>query len=165
VISFSTGTEVGAMQRRFLMSCFLVIVLTACGAAIPTTPPTVVPTAPPIIAPPAIPTQPAVAPTSTVAAARAGDHLFVSDGYGTPGGRLSVIDAASGANLRDLPLGVATADWSTLYVTERSIEQTTVRAFNPQTGQALRETTIMGRFTLPEEGIAGTPRGLSPNGR
>ncbi len=152
------------MRRRFLTSCFLVIALTACGAAIPTTTPTVVPTASPIIAT-TIPTQQAAAPTGAAAAARTGDRLFVRDGYGTSGGRLSVIDAASGASLRDLPLGVATADWSTLYVTERGIEQTTVRAFNPQTGQALRETTIMGRFTLPEEGIAGTLRGLSPNGR
>lgn len=153
------------MQRRFLMSCFLVVALTACGAAIPTTTPTVVPTTAPIIAPTTIPTQSAAAPTSTAAAARTGDHLFVRAGYGAPDGRLSVIDAASGANLRDLPLGVATTDWSTLYVTERGIERTTVRAFNPQTGQALRETEIAGRFTLPEEGIAGTPRGLSPNGR
>jgi hypothetical protein len=125
---------------------------------LPTIAPTIAPTA-------AIPTPPPVAPTATTSAARTGDRLFVREGYDTPTGRLSVIDPSNGAHLRDLPLGAAAPDWSTLYVTEWEMDQTTVRALNPLTGESLRQTTIAGRYTLPEEGIANIPRGLSPNGR
>lgn len=153
------------MRRRFLIGCFVAVLLTACGAATPTTTPARATMAPPTAVPTAAPTQSAAAPTSTAAAARTGDRLFVRDGTSSPDDRLSVIDAGSGTRVQNLPLGVPSPDWSTLYVTERGIEQTTVRALNPQTGQALRETTIMGRFTLPDGGSAGAPRGLSPDGR
>ncbi len=163
MIPCSIDAEVTTMRRRFLLllSGVLALVLVACGTATPTTAPLPAPT----VAPTAAPAQPAAIPTTAAAPKAMGDRLYVRDGNGVPANRLSVIDAGSGTRVQDLPLGVPSPDWSTLYVTERGIEQTTVRALEPQTGQALRETTITGRFALPEEGSAGTPRGLSPNGR
>lgn len=151
------------MQRRFLLlrSGVLALVLVACGTATPTK----VPSPAPPVAPTAISAQPAAIPTSTAAPKATSDRLYIRDGNGSPANRLSVIDAGSGTRVQDLPLGVPSPDWSTLYVTERGIEQTTLRALSPQTGQALREITITGRFALPDEGVAGTSRGLSPNGR
>lgn len=158
------------MSRGSLIGCFLAVFLVACGAATPTPTiaPTAVPTAiatPSAVAPTALPTRPAVASTSTAASAKSSGLLFVRDGYGGPAGKLSVIDPGSGTTVRTLPLGVATPDWSTLYVTEWRLESTTVRAIDPQTGQTLRETTVPGRYTLPEEGIGAALGGLSPNGR
>jgi hypothetical protein len=150
------------MRRRFLTGCFLAVVLTACGAATPT----VTPTRAPTIAPTAAsPTQPVAAPAITPVAARTSDWLFVRDDGGTPGGRLSVIDAGSGTKLRTLPLGVATQDWSMLYATEWGLDRTTVRALDPRTGQTVRETSVTGRYTLPEAGVGAALGGLSPNGR
>ncbi|MGI8548126.1 MAG: YncE family protein, partial [Gemmatimonadaceae bacterium] len=162
MIPCSIDAEVTTMRRQFLISGVLALVLVACGTATPTTAPS---PAPPTVAPTAAPAQPAAIPTTAAAPKATGDRLYVRDGNGVPANRLSVIDAGSGTRMQDLPLGVPSPDWSTLYVTERGIEQTTVRAFDPQTGKARRETTITGRFALPEEGVAGTPRGLSPNGR
>lgn len=155
------------MSRRSLIGCFLAVFLVACGTATPTptVSPTLAPTVAPTSAPTAAPTQPAVAPTTTMAPAKSSGLLFVRDGYGGPAGRLSVIDPGSGTTVRTLPLGVATSDWSTLYVTEWGLENTTVRAIDPRTGQSLRETTVPGRYTLPEEGIGAALGGLSPNGR
>jgi len=151
------------MSRRSLFGCFLAIFLVGCGATTPT--PTTVPPVALTVAPTAIPTQPAVAPTNTATAARASDLLFISDGYGAPAAHLRVIDPGSGATLRDLPLGVSTPDWSALYVTEWGLDQTTVRAIDPRTGHTLRETSVAGRYTLPEQGIGAALGGLSPNGR
>lgn len=136
-------------MRRLLLSGVLILLTVACGTAAPT----------------AIPTPQPAAPTATAASAHAGDRLFISDDNNAQTGRLSVIDPASGARLRELPLGVATPDWSTLYVTEWGLDQTTVRALDPLTGASLRQTTVTGRYTLPEVGLGAARVGLSPDGR
>lgn len=153
------------MRRRFMLSGLLAVLLVACGTAAPTVAPTPAPTVAPTIAPTAVPTQSVAAPTNTAAPSASTDRLYVQDGYGSPTNRLSVIDAGSGTRVQDLPLGVPAPDWSILYVVQRDIEQTNLRALDPLTGQTLRETTIKGRYTISEEGPTGTPRGLSPNGR
>jgi len=143
------------MPKRFLVSCILALVTVACGAAPPTT------TAPQATQAPTA--MPVTTSTRTTAPAAANDRLFVRDGYGTSTDRLSVMDARSGTRLRDMPFGVSTPDWSVLYTTPWDAEQTIVRALNPLTGQTIRETSVSGRYTLPEMGIAGTFGGLSPN--
>ncbi len=152
------------MPKRFLISCVLALVTVACGAATSTTPATIAPQA--TQAPTAMPVMTA---TSTTAPAAANDRLFVRDGYGTTTNgtttnRLSVVDAQSGTRLQDVPLGTPTTNWSVLYTTQWDAEQTIVRALDPLTGQTIRETSVSGRYTLPETGIAGTFGGLSPNG-
>jgi len=144
------------MPKRFLVSCILALVTVACGAAPPTT------TAPQATQAPTA--MPVTTSTRTTAPAAANDRLFVRDGYGTSTDRLSVMDARSGTRLRDMPFGVSTPDWSVLYTTPWDAEQTIVRALNPLTGQTIRETSVSGRYTLPEMGIAGAFGGLSPNG-
>jgi len=144
------------MPKRFLVSCILALVTVACGAAPPTT------TAPQATQAPTA--MPVTTSTSTTTPAAANDRLFVRDGYGASTDRLSVMDARSGTRLRDMPFGVSTPDWSVLYTTPWDAEQTIVRALNPLTGQTIRETSVSGRYTLPEMGIAGAFGGLSPNG-
>lgn len=144
------------MPKRFLVSCLLALVTIACGAAPPTT------TAPQATQAPTA--MPVTTSTSTTTPAAANDRLFVRDGYGASTDRLSVMDARSGTRLRDMPFGVSTPDWSVLYTTPWDAEQTIVRALNPLTGQTIRETSVSGRYTLPEMGIAGAFGGLSPNG-
>lgn len=144
------------MRRRLLISGVLVLLTVACGTATPTTAPTAVPQATQIVPT----TVPIATPTNT-----ASDRLFVRDGYGTTTNRLSVVDARSGTRLQDLPLGVSTPDWSILYTTQWDLEQTIVRALNLLTGQAIRETSVNGRYSLPAAGIAGTFSGLSPNSK
>ncbi len=147
------------MPKRFLISCVLALVTAACGAATPTTPTVHQATEP------ATTTAPPIASTSTASPAVANDRLFVRDGYGTSTNRLSVVDAQSGTRLQDVSLGAPTMDWSVLYTTQWDLEHTTVRALDPLTGQTVRETSVTGRYTLPEVGIAGTFGGLSPNGK
>jgi len=147
------------MPKRFLISCVLALVTVACGAATPTIPTTTAPQA--TQAPTAMPVTTS---TSTTTPAAANDRLFIREGYGTSTDRLSVMDARSGTRLRDMPFGVSTPDWSVLYTTPWDAEQTIVRALNPLTGQTIRETSVSGRYALPEVGIAGTFGGLSPNG-
>jgi DNA-binding beta-propeller fold protein YncE len=148
------------MRRRVLVSCILALIMVGCGNATPTVTPTIAPTAP-------LPT-PTSHPVATPTATTASERLWAREFPVQPGSnaaRLSLIDPATGARMRDLPSGVPTADWSTLYVTEWGPDATTVRALDPRTGQTLRETTVRGRYVLPEEGLGGTPGGLSPNGR
>ncbi len=144
------------MPKRFLVSCVLALATVACGAAPPTT------TAPRATQAPTA--MPVTTSTSTTTPAAANDRLFVRDGYGTSTNRLSVVDAQSGTRLQDVPLGVPTLDWSIIYTAQWDVEQTIVRALNPLTGQTIRETSVSGRYILPEMGIAGTFGGLSPNG-
>lgn len=146
------------MPKRFLVSCVLALVTVACGAATPTTAPS------PQATSSAITTAPVATSTSTNVPA-ANDRLFVRDGYGTTINRLSVVDARSGIRLQDVSLGVPAPDWSILYTAQWDREQTTVRALNPLTGQTIRETSVSGRYTLPEMGIASTFSGLSPNAK
>jgi hypothetical protein len=109
----------------------------------------------------------AAAPTlaAPIAAAPAGDRLYIRDGFKGGDQRLTIIDSASGARERDLPPGLASPDWTTLYVAERNDDKTTLRAFDLATGRALRETTVDGAYDLPMITPNSVMGGLSPDGR
>jgi hypothetical protein len=106
--------------------------------------------------------RPAAAPTAAPPQAL-GPHgqVYVHDGRA----RLAVMEAASGAIERELPLGTPAPDWSALYVAEPGAGRTRVRAIDPRTGQPLREIALDGAYELPTVRPDGVPGGLSPNGR
>src|SRR3954451_158850 len=73
--------------------------------------------------------QSVAAPTPTPPAAP-GDLLYVRDGAQGASERLTIVDSLSGARQRDLPAGVTSPDWSTLYVAESRDGKTTLRALD-----------------------------------
>jgi hypothetical protein len=109
--------------------------------------------------------QVAAAPTPRVAASAPGDLLYVSAGSKGDTERLRVIDSVSGAPERDLPPGVTSPDWSTLYVAEQSNGKTALRALDLSSGKTLHTTTIDGAYILPTTSPDSVMGGLSPNGR
>jgi DNA-binding beta-propeller fold protein YncE len=78
-------------------------------------------------------------------------------------GRLQVL-GPGGRVLRELPAGVPSADWTTLYVARGGTSRTTVQAIEVASGKVLRSTTLAGWFRLPVVGLAGVPDGLSADG-
>ena len=114
---------------------------------------------------PAAPAPSAAAPTVAPAPAPAGDRLYIRDGYKDDAERLTIVDGASGARERDLPPGIMSPDWSTLYVAEQSGERTIVRALDVGSGRALREITLDGAYSLPLITPDSVMGGLSPDGR
>jgi len=110
--------------------------------------------------------QSAAVPTpSPPIAAASGDLLYIRDGFKGGTERLTIIDSISGARERDLPPGVTSPDWSTLYVAEQHDGKTTLRALDLATEQTLRETTIDGGYSLPMITPDSVMGGLSPDGR
>ena len=103
-------------------------------------------------------------PAQPVAAAP-GDRLYISDGAKAGTERLTIIDSVSGARERDLPPGVTSPDWSTLYVAEQKDGKTELRALDLATGQTLRTTTLDGAYSLPMITPDSVMGGLSPNGQ
>jgi hypothetical protein len=157
------------MNRRGFLTGSAVILMTACGAAtsVPSqsTPPmaTAMPTAtvqPTLRAEPTLtarPTSPPEPTATTAASTVAGDLLYVRDDYGTRGpGQIAVIDTASGRSLRQLPLGLANADWSALFSTDWSAVNTVIRRVLPSSGETRATLTVGDRYNLA---------GLSPRGR
>ena len=104
-------------------------------------------------------------PAPPIVAAAPGDLLYIRDGVKGGTERLTIIDSVSGARERDLPPGVTSPDWSTLYVAEQKDGKTTLRALDLATGQTLRATTIDGAYSLPMITPDSVMGGLSPNGR
>src|SRR6185436_14444814 len=127
----------------------LAALLGGCGAPDRAAPPSAAaPTvAPMIIAPTAAPL--ASAPVAAPAAVGASDRLYIRDGFKDDEERVTVIDSASGARERELPPGVASPDWATLYTVEQDSGKTRVRALDIQTGQVLRETSLDGGYVFP----------------
>ena len=123
--------------------------LSACGAPDRSEPPSVA-------APTLVPQRVAAPP---------GDRLYIRDGFKGDAERLAVVDSASGARERDLPPGVISPDWATLYAVEQNGAKTAVRALDLATGQTLRETAIDGAYSLPMITPESVMGGLSPNGR
>src|SRR3954470_13086261 len=108
----------------------------------------------------------AAAPTpAPPIAAASGDLLYIPNRVKGEDDRLTIIDSISGARERDLPPGVASPDWSTLYVAEQNAGKTTLRALDLATERTLRETTIDGAYDLPMIRPDSVMGGLSPNGR
>ncbi len=96
-----------------------------------------------------------------------GEKLFLRM-PGNPSGRIAVLNAAGGAVERELPDGVPSPDWSTLYTIEPgggTPAQTVIRAVDVAGGAPLRQQTIDGAYALPAAELDGTPGGLSSNGR
>jgi hypothetical protein len=104
-------------------------------------------------------------PAPPITAAAPGDLLYIRDGFKGGTERLTIIDSISGVRERDLPPGVTSPDWSTLYVAEQNDGKTTLRALDLATGQTLRETTIGGAYSLPMITPDSVMGGLSPDGR
>jgi hypothetical protein len=126
------------------------LTLSGCGAPDRSTPPS------------------AAAPTplpAAVAAQPLGDRLYIRDGFTGDAERLTIVDSASGARERDLPPGVMSPDWSTLYVAEQSAGKTSVRALDVETSRALREIVLDGAYSLPLITPDSVMGGLSPDGR
>jgi hypothetical protein len=90
----------------------------------------------------------------------AGDKLYEAvDGGHSPA--LAIIDSASKATERRLPLGVPSPDWKHVY----SILGTSLIATDPQTGSLENSVQLGGSYHLPAATAAGVPGGLSPDGR
>src|SRR5262245_3125759 len=146
----------------------LVALLSGCGAPDRSAPPSAAaPTpAPMMAAPTAAPlaSAPTAAPVVARGAAGASDRLYIRYGFNDDEERFSVIDSASGARERELPPGVASPDWTTLYTIEQDGGKTRVRALDVQTGQALRETSLDGGYVFPTVTLDELRGGLSPNG-
>ncbi len=84
------------------------------------------------------------------------------------GPRLSIIDAATGKQVRDLPLGVIAPDWSAMYTLDHPsgvIGATAVHALALPSGQPTGEATLKGLYELQYMQPSEIPVGLSPNGR
>lgn len=111
--------------------------------------------------------QSAAAPTLAppIVAAPPGDRLYIRDGFKGDAERLTIIDSTSGAREYDLPPGVSSPDWTTLYVVEQNDSKTAVRALDLATGRTLRETAIEGAYSLPMITPDSVMGGLSPDGR
>src|SRR3954453_11606438 len=103
-------------------------------------------------------------PAQPITASAPGDLLYIHDGVKGASERLAIIDGNSGVRERDLPPGVISPDWSTLYAAEQSDGKTRVRALDIDTGQMLREATIDGSFGLPMITPDSVMGGLSPDG-
>ncbi len=138
------------MSKQAMGIGLLAIVVALSSCAGPATPSP----APPIeLAQPIAPAQPSTR-----------DHLYVREGYGSPAEHLVVIDAATGTREQDLPLGVPSPDWSTLYSVEHGEGTTTVRAIEVKTGRTVRQTQVGGQYDLTYVDLDGKPGGLSPDG-
>ncbi len=84
------------------------------------------------------------------------------------GPRLSIIDAATGKQVRDLPLGVIAPDWSAMHTLDHPsgvIGATAVHALALPSGQPTGEATLKGLYELQYMQPSEIPVGLSPNGR
>jgi hypothetical protein len=106
---------------------------------------------------------PTVAPP--VPTAQPSDRLYIRDGFKGDAERLTIVDSVSGARQRDLPPGVTSPDWSTLYVATQEAGSTRLQALDIASGQILRETKLDGAYGLPMITPDSVLGGLSPDGR
>jgi DNA-binding beta-propeller fold protein YncE len=102
--------------------------------------------------------KPAAAPAA--AGETGNDLVYTAD----PARGILQVLGPGGRVLRELPAGVPSADWSTLYVARGGTSSTTVQAIDVASGRTLRSATLAGRFRLPVVGLAGVPDGLSADG-
>jgi hypothetical protein len=104
-------------------------------------------------------------PAPPVATPTPSDLLYIHDGFKGAAEHLTIIDSVSGAHERNLPPGVVSPDWRTLYVAEQQNGTTALRALDLATGQTTREIQIEGAYSLPMITPDSVMGGLSPNGR
>jgi hypothetical protein len=111
------------------------------------------------------PSAAAPTPAPVVGAIAPVDRLFIRDGFKGDADRLAIVDSVSGARERELPPGVTSPDWTTLYAVEQSAGTTIVRALDLATGRTVRETKVAGAYRLPLNTSDSVMGGLSPDGR
>ena len=104
-------------------------------------------------------------PVSPITVSGHGDLLYIRDSVKGNSERLAIIDGTSGVRERELPPGVTSPDWSTLYVAEQNDNKTRIRALDIDSGQTLRETSLDGSYSLAMITPDSVMGGLSPDGR
>lgn len=152
-------------QRIFIAGVTFLLVACQSSQPSPTAAPATPPSSPAATSAarptPMTASLPTAAPTLT--ATRAGDLLYLDESYGPGPGRLAIVDAATGEQLRSFPRGVPAPDWSTLYLAECRDGTTTVSAIAVASGKTVRVRSLDGCFALPPAGTVGLA-GLSPRG-
>jgi hypothetical protein len=98
-------------------------------------------------------------------AAKPGDRLYIRDSFKQDVPRLAIVDGVTGVRERELPPGVITPDWATIYVAAPQGGKTRLRAIDVVSGQTLRETMLDGVYELPLITADSLMGGLSPDGR
>lgn len=103
-----------------------------------------------------------VSPSSSLSPA-AGYRLYTADG--SSASPLRLVDAATGAVVRELPMGTPAPDWSHLYTVSPGEGRSILSAIDTRTGAAVRRIAIGAGYQLPAANFRGDPGGLSPSGR
>ena len=158
----------GFKRVRWLLTALTaLLVLSGCsqdssptvGVAAPTQPPLVsvsgsgVPT---VAASLTVPAAGQVQPTT----------LYVREGLGDMNDRLVILQAPDGKVERQLPLGVTSFDWKTLYTLAWPDKLTTkVTALSLETGQVIRSQNLSGQWELPQIDANARLGGLALNGK
>ncbi|MGH7721808.1 MAG: YncE family protein [Candidatus Dormibacteria bacterium] len=96
-------------------------------------------------------------------AAIAPAHLLVRQGQ-PPARSIQLLDTGSGRVRASYPDGVATGDWSRLFVVTAAGSHNRLEEIDLSTGHTISTTATEPGFALPRTGPAGKPAGLSPNG-
>lgn len=113
-----------------------------------------------------------IATHSATSGPRAGDagnaavhpaHLWLQNGQ-SPDGSVTLLDATTGKTLASYPNGVASRDWSRMYVVTAQASQNLLKVVDPATGRDITVTTTDPGFALPTSGGGQRPAGLSPSG-
>lgn len=86
----------------------------------------------------------------------AGEVLYLQEGD-----RIRVRDAATGEIRSEVPRGVISPDWTSVYV----LDNATVRAIGLPTGETLRAIDLPGEFVMATADPSGKLTGLSQDGR
>jgi DNA-binding beta-propeller fold protein YncE len=97
--------------------------------------------------------------------AAGGYRVFLEEGYGGGGERITVRDSGTGAIERTLPIGTPAPDWSRFYTITPLTGSTRLNALDPGTGQTMAQASLPAGYALPNSSYIGPTGGISPNGR
>ena len=90
-----------------------------------------------------------------------GDYKLYEAASTSSAQQLSVIDSRSHSVELNMPLGVASSNWSHLY----ALHGDTLLDLDPRDGSTLYSERLPGYFQLPPATMSGVPGGLSQDGR
>src|SRR5258708_3179450 len=90
-----------------------------------------------------------------------GDYKLYQAASTTSAQQLPVIDSRSHSVELNMPLGVASSNWSHLY----ALHGDTLLNLDPRDGSTLYSERLPGYFQLPRATMSGVPGGLSQDGR
>ncbi len=151
-------------MRRALTLCLVGLFVAGCAAGGTATPPrrTVAP-APAQGATPAAPVPASPGPSAAASpAARSATDIVLA----RRGDRLDVLDGGNLQRMFEVPAGVGTPDWLTVYATAPDGDGTRVSRLRIDAGGSPdRQQTIPGHFVPSTIGLAGAATGLSADGR